>query len=395
MESSFQTKLPNLGTSIFTEMSMMASQYKAINLSQGFPEFDAPEFLKSEINQAIVDGKNQYCPSTGLPELLVQIGEMVRNRYQNKLQAEQKVDSINNITVTSGATEALWVAIQTLVRSGDEVIIFDPAYDSYEPAVELAGGFCRHIALNAPDYAIDWSLVKQAINNKTRAIVINSPHNPTGTLLAQSDLEELQKLVLEHNLYVISDEVYEHMTFDGLYHESVVSYPELFKRAFVVSSFGKTFHCTGWKMGYCIAPTDLTIEFRKIHQYVTFCSFTPAQYAIASMLKNHPNHIGELAGFYQQKRDVLVEALKDSRFKVLPSKGTYFLLLDFSNVSELNDHEFCHWLTKEVGVAAIPLSPFYQVEKLVDYHKYNKVVRLCFAKNDETLLKAAEILCQL
>jgi methionine aminotransferase len=395
LDSLFQTKLPNLGISIFTEMSMMASQYKAINLSQGFPEFDAPDFLKSEINQAIADGKNQYCPSSGLPELLTQIGEMVQRQYQQNLLVEQKVDSMNNITVTSGATEALWVAIQTIVRSGDEVIVFDPAYDSYEPAVELSGGSCRHIALDAPDYKIDWSLVKQNINNKTRAIVINSPHNPTGTLLSKSDIEELQKLVLEHNLYVISDEVYEHMTFDGLHHESVVSYPELFKRAFVVSSFGKTFHCTGWKMGYCIAPADLTIEFRKIHQYVTFCSFTPAQYAIASMLENHPNHISELAGFYQKKRDVLVEALKDSRFKVLPSKGTYFLLLDFTEVSDLTDHEFCHWLTQEIGVAVIPLSPFYQADNLETYHKNNKVVRLCFAKNDETLIKAAEILCQL
>ena len=395
MDSSFQTKLPNLGTSIFTEMSMMANQHQAINLSQGFPEFDAPEFLKSEINQAIVDGKNQYCPSSGLPELLNQIGELVQRQYQKEALPEHMLDSMNNITVTSGATEALWVAIQTIVRPGDEVIVFDPAYDSYEPAVELAGGSCRHIALNAPDYAINWSLVKQAINNKTRAIIINSPHNPTGTLLAQSDLEALQKLVVEHKLYVISDEVYEYITFDGLRHESVLSYPELFKRAFVVSSFGKTFHCTGWKLGYCVAPTDLTIEFRKIHQYVTFCSFTPAQFAIASMLKNHPNHIGELAGFYQQKRDLLVEALKDSRFKVLPSKGTYFLLLDYSEISDFNDVEFSHWLTKEIGVAVIPLSPFYQAEKLEAYHQNNKVVRLCFAKNEDTLLKAAGILCQL
>lgn len=395
MDSSFQTKLPNLGTSIFTEMSMMANQYQAINLSQGFPEFDTPDFLKSAINQAIVDGKNQYCPSSGLPELLNQIGEFVKRRYQKEALAEQKIDSMNNITVTSGATEALWVAIQALVRDGDEVIVFDPAYDSYEPAVELAGGSCRHIALNAPDYAINWSLVKQAINNNTRAIIINSPHNPTGTLLGQSDLEALQKLVLEYNLYVISDEVYEHITFDGLRHESVLSYPELFKRAFVVSSFGKTFHCTGWKLGYCVAPTDLTVEFRKIHQYVTFCSFTPAQFAIASMLKNHPKHIGELAGFYQQKRDLLVGALKDSRFKVLPSKGTYFLLLDYSEISKLKDVEFCHWLTKEIGVAAIPLSPFYQAKKLIAYHHNNKVVRLCFAKNEDTLLKAAKILCQL
>jgi len=393
VQSFFQSKLPHLGTSIFTEMSLMATQYQAINLSQGFPEFDTPEFLKSAINQAISDGKNQYCPSSGLPDLLHQIGELVQRCYIK--DEARRLDALNTITMTSGATEALMVAIQTLVRPGDEVIVFDPAYDAYEPAVELAGGSCRHIAMNAPDYAIDWSLVEQAINNKTRAIVINSPHNPTGTLLGQSDMKALQKLVLGHELYVISDEVYEHMTFDGQRHESVLAYPELFKRAFVISSFGKTFHCTGWKMGYCVAPEALTIEFRKIHQYVTFCSFTPAQFAISDMLKAHPQHIDELSGFYQQKRDVLVAALKKSRFKVLPSKGTYFLLLDFAEVSDLNDVEFCHWLTQEIGVAAIPLSPFYQAEVLGEYHQQHKVVRLCFAKNDDTLLKAAEILCRL
>lgn len=393
MESSFQSKLPHLGTSIFTEMSLMASQYQAINLSQGFPEFDTPEFLKSAINQAIAEGKNQYCPSAGLPDLLQQIGVLVQRCYIK--DEARKLDALNSITVTSGATEALMVAIQTLVRPGDEVIVFDPAYDAYEPAVELAGGRCRHIAMNAPDYAIDWSLVQQAINDKTRAIIINSPHNPTGTLLGQSDLETLQNLVLKHELYVISDEVYEHMTFDGQRHESVLAYPELFKRAFVISSFGKTFHCTGWKMGYCVAPEVLTAEFRKIHQYVTFCSFTPAQFAITEMLKTHPQHIDALSGFYQQKRDVLVEALKNSRFKVLPSKGTYFLLLDYAEVSDLNDVEFCHWLTQEIGVAAIPLSPFYQAEILDAYHRKHQVVRLCFAKNNDTLLKAAEILCRL
>ncbi|WP_342775176.1 methionine aminotransferase [Marinicella litoralis] len=393
MESSFQSKLPHLGTSIFTEMSLMANQFQAINLSQGFPEFDTPAFLKSAIKQVIDEGKNQYCPSAGLPELLQQIGDLVQRCYIK--DAARKLDALNTITVTSGATEALMVAIQTLVRPGDEVIVFDPAYDAYEPAVELAGGRCRHIAMNAPDYAIDWSLVKQAINDKTRAIVINSPHNPTGTLLGQSDLLALQQMVLEHELYVISDEVYEHMTFDGQAHESVLAYPELFQRSFVISSFGKTFHCTGWKLGYCVAPEALTTEFRKIHQYVTFCSFTPAQFAVASMLKNHPQHVDELSGFYQQKRDVLVAALADSRFKVLPSKGTYFLLLDYSAISDLDDVAFCHWLTQDIGVAAIPLSPFYQAEILEVYHQKHKVVRLCFAKNDATLLKAAEILCQL
>ncbi len=395
MSSSFTSKLPNLDTSIFTEMSMMANQHQAINLSQGFPEFDTPAFLKDKINQAISEGKNQYSPSSGLPDLLTQIAEMIHRHYQTDLPEELKLDGLNNLTITSGATEALWVAIQVLVRPNDEVIIFDPAYDSYEPAIELAGGVCRHIALDAPSYAINWARVEQTINANTRAIIINSPHNPTGSILSASDLNALQGLVEKHNLYVISDEVYEHMTFDGLRHESVLRYPELFKRAFVVSSFGKTFHCTGWKMGYCAAPDELSSEFRKIHQYVTFCSFTPAQIAIAQMLKEQPVHITELASFYQQKRDLLIKALKGSRFTLRPSKGTYFLLLDYSAISSLNDREFCEWLTKEVGVAAIPLSPLYPAEKREAYHQSNKVIRLCFAKNDDTLLKAAGILCQL
>ncbi len=393
MQSSFQSKLPHLGTSIFTEMSLMAAQYQAINLSQGFPEFDTPEFLKRAINQAISEGKNQYCPSFGLPDLLEQIGELVQRCYIK--DESRRLDPMSSITVTSGATEALMVAIQVLVRPGDEVIIFDPAYDAYEPAVELSGGRCRHIAMNAPDYAIDWAFVEQTINEKTRAIVINSPHNPTGTLLGKKDLLALQELVLAHDLYVISDEVYEHMTFDGERHESVLAYAELFKRAFVVSSFGKTFHCTRWKLGYCVAPQQLTVEFRKIHQYVTFCTFTPAQFAVAEMLKSKPDHVDELSEFYQQKRDVLVKALQGSRLKVLPAKGTYFLLLDYSAVSDLNDIEFSHWLTKEIGVAVVSLSPFYQADVLESYHQNNKVVRLCFAKNDDTLLKAADILCQL
>jgi len=395
VSSSFTSKMPNVETSIFTEMSVMANQHQAINLSQGFPEFDTPAFLKDKINQAISEGKNQYSPSNGLPELLTQIADMVHRQYQTHLTDEKKLNGLNNVTITSGATEALWVAIQALIRPNDEVIIFDPAYDSYEPAIELAGGTCRHITLDAPSYAINWSQVEQSINAKTRAIIVNSPHNPTGSILSESDLNTLQGLVEKYDLYVISDEVYEHMTFDGLRHESVLRYPELFQRAFVVSSFGKTFHCTGWKMGYCAAPNELMNEFRKIHQYVTFCSFTPAQIAIAQMLKEQPSHITELANFYQQKRDVLTNALKDSRFTLLPSKGTYFLLLDYSAISELNDREFCQWLTKEAGVAAIPLSPLYPAEQRQQYHKNNKVIRLCFAKNDDTLLKAAEMLCQL
>ncbi|WP_232781838.1 methionine aminotransferase [Marinicella sediminis] len=374
-------------------MSLLAAKHAAINLSQGFPEFDTPEFLKQAISEAIAAGKNQYCPSMGLPDLLQQIGALIERRYR---QADaEALNPMQTVTVTSGATEALWVAFQALVRPGDEVIVFDPAYDSYEPAVELAGGHCRHIAMHAPDYAIDWQQVRAIINDRTRAIVINSPHNPTGTLLSKADMESLQNIVLAHDLYVISDEVYEHITFDGERHESVLAYPELFARAFVISSFGKTFHCTGWKMGYCVAPEAMTAEFRKIHQYVTFCSFTPAQFAITEMLKSHPTHIDELGPFYQRKRDVLIQALEPSRFEVLPAKGTYFVLLDYAAVSDLKDTDFCHWLTKEIGVAAIPLSPFYQAETLDAYHRKHQVVRLCFAKDDATLQKAAELLCQL
>jgi len=382
-KAALESKLPNVGTSIFTEMSGLAVQTGAINLSQGFPEFEAPEFLKNAVNRAINQNKNQYSPSPGLPDLLAEIAKLIKKQY------DFSVDAASMITVTSGATEALFVALQSIVTADDEVIIFDPAYDSYEPAVELAGGKCIHIPLLAPDYSIDWQLVAQSINNKTKAIVINTPHNPTGTLLNQQDIQNLQKLVLDNELYLISDEVYEFITFDGQRHESVLRYPELFKRSFVISSFGKTFHCTGWKMGYCVAPAAFTQEFRKLHQYVTFCSPTPFQVGIAEMLAEDSNHINQLSSFYQTKRDVLSNALTNSRFKILPSKGTYFLLIDYSEISELPDREFCNWLTKEIGVATIPLSPFYQT------NPNSKVIRLCFAKNEDTLIDAANRLSKL
>ena len=378
-----QSKLPHVGTSIFTEMSGLAQKTGAINLSQGFPEFSAPRLLKEAVNQAVEQDHNQYSPSSGQADLLTQIERLVEKQYATNLNSE------TNITVTSGATEALFVAIQAIVCPGDEVIIFDPAYDSYEPAVNLAGGKTVHIPLQAPNYQIDWNLVKSKINKNTKAIVINTPHNPTGSLLQRHDLQTLENIVLENQLYLISDEVYEFITFDGERHESVLRYPKLFERSFVISSFGKTFHCTGWKMGYCVAPDNLSIEFRKIHQYVTFCSPTPFQLGIAKMLMEDPQHISALSPFYQQKRDILVEALSDSRFKIINPKGTYFLLLDYSEISDLEDREFCYWLNNEVGVAAIPLSPFYKEDPK------SKVIRLCFAKNENTLKKAAEILCKL
>ena len=379
----FDSKLPNLGISIFSQMSGLANKFSAINLSQGFPEFDTPEYLKAQLSQYVARGANQYSPSSGVPKLQQQIAALVQRKYK------AQIDGTSQVTITSGATEALFVAIQTIVRAGDDVIVFDPAYDSYQPAIELAGGKSVHVALAAPDYAINWQTVNQAITANTRAIIINTPHNPSGKVLKQQDINELKKLVSTHNLYVISDEVYEHITFDQQPHLSALRDEELLAKSFVISSFGKTFHSTGWKMGYCIAPTDLCEEFRKIHQYVTFSSFTPAQHALADMLEQHAEHIDQLSEFYQQKRDVLSNALQDSRFNILPSEGTYFLLLDYSDVSDLNDVEFCQWLVEQAGVAAIPLSVFYQQPN------NDKVIRLCFAKNDQTLIEAARILCQL
>ena len=364
-------------------MSGLANQFSAINLSQGFPEFDAPELLKTQLNYYVQQGVNQYSPSSGVPRLQQQIANLVERKYATKINAAEQV------TVTSGATEALFVAIQTIVRPDDEVIVFDPAYDSYQPAIELAGGKSVHVALNAPNYTIDWQIVSQAITKNTRAIIVNTPHNPSSKILQPQDIKELKELVSAHNIFVISDEVYEHITFDGQQHLSMLRDEQLREKSFVISSFGKTFHSTGWKMGYCIAPTHLATEFRKIHQYVTFSSFTPAQHALADMLEQQGEHVDELSDFYQQKRDLLIKHLSDSRFNILPSQGTYFLLLDYSDVSDLNDVDFCHWLVEQAGVAAIPLSVFYKQPS------NDKVIRLCFAKNDETLIEAAQILCQL
>jgi methionine aminotransferase len=364
-------------------MSLLANQSGAINLSQGFPEFDTPEFLKSAVVDAIKQGKNQYAPSNGLPLLLEQIGQLVNRQYQCQVEHHK------NITITSGATEAIFVAIQTIVHQGDEVIVFDPAYDSYAPVIQLSGGRSIHIPLSAPDYKVDWQRVKDSITERTRGIIINSPHNPTGTLLEKEDMLSLQQIVCDNDLILISDEVYEFITFDNKEHQSVLRYPELFQRAFVVSSFGKTFHCTGWKMGYCVAPEYLTHEFRKIHQYVTYSVHTPSQIGVGKMLTEHPEHINQLAPFFQRKRDHLISQLASSKFDILPSSGTYFLLVDYSNLSDLGDRAFCHWLTQEVGVATIPLSPFYEKPST------DKVIRLCFAKNETTLDKAAEKLCQL
>jgi methionine aminotransferase len=376
------SKLPQVGLTIFSQMSALAAKFDAINLSQGFPNFDCDPYLKQQVSHYLNNGFNQYAPMAGVPELQEAITTLVNNHY------EANVDAATQVTVTSGATEALFVAIQTVVQPGDEVIVFDPAYDSYEPAVELAGGQCVHVPLLPPDYGINWQQVEAAITPRTRCIIINSPHNPTGSVLHLQDIVALKKLVARHPLVIISDEVYEHIVFDGVWHHSVLRYPELAERSFVTSSFGKTFHVTGWKVGYCVAPAALTEEFRKIHQYVTFSTVTPIQKALADMLNTKPEQVLGLRAFYQRKRALLAEQLADSRFKLLPCQGTYFQLLDYSDISDLPDTEFCHWLTEVHQVATIPLSVFYQQPTDA------KVIRLCFAKDDETLKTAAAILCQ-
>ena len=380
---SFTSKLPAVGTTIFSQMSQLAVQQQAINLSQGFPDFAASEVLISRLAQHARQGLNQYAPMPGIAVLREQIAVLVQHCYGRAVCPEQE------ITVTSGATEALLVAISAVAGAGDEVIVFDPAYDSYAPAITLNGAKAVHIALQAPDYRVNWQQVTQAITARTKLIIVNSPHNPSGMVFSQQDWQALQQLVVKHSLYCISDEVYEHMVFDAAPRLSANSFADLAARSFIVSSFGKTFHVTGWKLGYCVAPALLSSEFRKIHQYVTFSSFTPAQYAIADMLADHREQVLGLAAFYQQKRDSFATLLANSRFNLLPCQGTYFQLADYSAISDLDDVAFCRWLTIEHKVAAIPLSVFYQ--KPAD----NRVIRFCFAKQHSTLQAAAEVLCQL
>ena len=377
------SKLPTLGSSIFSQMSQLAAEQQAINLSQGFPDFEPDNYLLQQLSYHSRHGANQYAPMPGILLLRQQISRLVKRCYQRTVNPDHE------ITVTSGATEALFVAIQALVQPGDEVIVFDPAYDSYAPAVTMAGGSTVHLSLQAPDFRVNWQQVAAAINSRTKLIIVNSPHNPSATVFNNADWQALQALVCQHGLYCLSDEVYEHMVFDGAPQLSANCYPALAERSFIVSSFGKTFHVTGWKLGYCIAPPALSAEFRKIHQYVTFSSFSPAQYAIADMLANQPQQVSDLAAFYQQKRDQFVMALSSSRLRLLTSAATYFQLADYAAISDMADLEFCRWLTIEHKVAAIPLSVFYR--QPAD----SKLIRFCFAKTPATLNQAAEVLCQL
>lgn len=378
-----ETKLPKVGTTIFSVMSQLAVEHKAVNLGQGFPDFEPPQPLRDAITRAMAEGRNQYAPGIGLQPLREQIAQKTERMYGHKL------DPNTEITVTSGATEALFAAIAAVVRAGDEVIVFDPAYDSYEPAIELQGARAVHIPLQAPSFAVDWQRVRDAITPKTRMILINSPHNPTGAVLSAADLDELAAIVRDTEIVVLSDEVYEHIVYDGEQHQSVLRHAELAARSFVVSSFGKTYHCTGWKLGYAVAPKALSAEFRKVHQYLTFCTFHPAQVAFAEFMASTPEHYLELPAFYQAKRDRFRELIKPSRFKLLDVPGGYFQLVDYSAISDKDDVAFCEWMVKEGGVAAIPLTPFY--DKAPGTH----LLRLCFAKSDATMEAAAERLCKL
>jgi len=368
--------------SIFTTMSKMASEYHAINLAQGFPNFKCDPVLIDLVTEAMKDGYNQYAPMAGDLQLRVEICKKVNTLYGRKYSPETE------ITITAGATQAIFTAIAATIQEGDEVIIFTPAYDCYDPTITLFGGKTVPIQLDSPNYLPDWNLVSEKITSKTKMIIINTPHNPSGTLFTKNDMLQLQELAEKNNLWVISDEVYEHIIFDGNEHHSAAKFDKLAARTFIIASFGKTFHTTGWKMGYCLAPKNLMIEFQNVHQFNVFCVNHPAQKALAIYLQDSEHYLG-LSKFYQQKRDHFLYLIKDSRFKIIPSKGTYFQLLDFSDISTEGDVAFTERLTKENKIAMIPTSVFNSNKE--DF----KQIRVCFAKNDATLIESAAILNRL
>lgn len=374
-----RSKLPNEEDSIFSKMSKMAGKYNAIDLSQGFPNFQTDDRLKELVSKAMRSGHNQYAPMAGVMELREEICKKIENLYGKVYDPETEV------TVTNGATQALYSAITAFVDKDDEVIIFKPAYDSYEPAVKLNGGIPVLIQLEETDYRIDWEQVKKKINSRTRMIIINTPHNPSGTVLEEKDMRQLEEILKNTNIILLSDEVYEHLIFDGKEHQSAAKFAGLSERAVICASFGKTFHNTGWKTGYCVAPKELMDEIRKVHQLAVFCINHPMQKAYAEYLKTPENYL-HLGAFYQQKRDLFLSMIQGSRFRQQPSKGTYFQLLEFSEITDETDIDFAHRLIKEHKLASIPVSVFNLNRK--DHHQ----LRFCFAKTDETLKKAAEIL---
>lgn len=378
-----ETKLPKVGTTIFTVMSQLAMEHRAVNLGQGFPDFEVPTPLREALARAMSEGRNQYAPMAGVLRLREQIALKTERLYKRRVSPDTE------ITVTSGATEAIFAAIAASVRAGDEVIVLDPCYDCYEPAISLQGAQAVHVPLTPPRFGVDWQRVRDAVTPRTRMIMINSPHNPSGAVLDAGDLDALAAIVRGTGILILSDEVYEHILFDGREHQSVLRHAELAERSFVISSFGKTYHCTGWKVGYCIAPKAPTAEFRKVHQYLTFCTFHPAQWAFAEMLEVEPQHYLDLSAFYQGKRDRFRALLAGSRFRLLDVPGGYFQLADYAAIRDTDDLNFCEWLVREAGVAAIPVSAFYETPPDA------RLVRFCFAKTDATLQGAAERLCTL
>ena len=368
-------------------MSQLAADCDAINLSQGFPSFDPPEELTDRISYHLKHGGNQYAPMPGLPELRKAIADKTE-RLQGRV-----VDVVDEVTVSTGATEGLFSAIQAIVRSGDEVIVFDPAYDSYEPSVTLAGGITRHVPLSISDdgfdFHIDWQQLEATINDNTRLIVVNFPHNPTGAIFSADDLDHLADVVHDTNAYLLSDEVYEHIIFDGKSHHSLASHDELWRRSFVICSFGKTFHATGWKVGYCLAPRELTAEFRRVHQFTTFAVSTPMQHGLADYLVSHPDFYESLSAFYQQKRDFFCELLKGTRFRFAPARSTFFQIVEYGDICDELDISLAEKWTREIGVASIPLSVF------CERPFTGRRLRFCFAKDDATLTSAVENLKQL
>jgi methionine aminotransferase len=377
------SKLPHVGTTIFTLMSQLAEQHRAVNLSQGFPDFRPPGGLLDLVERILRERFHQYALMPGSMALRTAIAAKLAAVY------DVVADPVTEITVTSGATEAIFDAIQAVVRRDDEVVVFDPCYDSYEPSITLAGGRAVHLPLAQPDFAIDWDRLRAALNDRTRLVIINSPHNPSGALLARRDLDLLAELLQPYGCYVLSDEVYEHVVFDGARHVTALAQPELRRKCFAVFSFGKTYHATGWKLGYCVAPPELSAELRRVHQYVTFASTSPLQQALAEYLSAHPEHHLELPAFYQERRDYFARLLTATKFKPRRAAGTYFQLADYSAISTLPDVEFARWLTIEHGVATIPISVFYRDPP------DTRLVRFCFAKENATLDAAAERLRRL
>ena len=372
-----ESKLPSVGTTIFTVMSRLAADLGAINLSQGFPDFDCDPELVEAVARHMRAGRNQYAPMQGV----LPLREAIAAKYETLYG--RRYDPDTEVTVTSGGTEAIFNAVAAVVRPGDEAIVLEPCYDSYVPAIELSGGIPVVVSLRFPDYSIDWDEVRAAITPRTRVLMLNSPHNPAGAILAADDIRELVATVEGRNVFIVSDEVYEHIVFDGAEHASMSRYPELAARSFVISSFGKTYHATGWKIGYAAAPAAMTAEFRKVHQFNTFSTNTPMQYGIAEFLAGRRG-LAELSPFYQAKRDLFLRLMEGSRFRPLACRGSYFQLMDYSAITDEADGEFAIRLTKEYGVAAIPTSPFLYRQPAP------RVVRFCFAKKDETLAAAAD-----